>query len=487
MKTFGALSIPNPPQFTASIPDGIITTHVRINLSGGEFNPSTISLSDLKQASGGKFSINAELIGDLDFSTWHEIDVIMVSDPPHSPPPQTTSFESTFKIKFDYIKLSTTIEMKLDDTNNLAPTALSAVITDNKFSYDLPNNTGLKASMYSCVESQVHSTIDSQITAMTDAIAGCVHIGINKAFEVIPESGKLTDDITYLFPGTPGGLLFPNDNGVQYCVLGQVQWKGTNAPGDIGTVPFPPVPTDGHDALFYINNYGFNALFWAFYNEGDLHFSFNKTNISYEPALTTKHYNNTPLQAIYDQYPDRNMVVDLALNAAPTIQVLADEADITYNGLVTFYVAKEGSETEKDAELFSLDVTEVDALEHFSVGTNANSLQLIIFRVQTLKDVSVKVVSSNIASVDVPTVEMVWKFTLSPIYADILSKAAETGVPLPSSLQNVFTNYAIQLKPGYVSAAVNFTSKETYERVLKECHGCTISSLTKPLPNISIE
>ena len=377
--------------------------------------------------------------------------------------------------------------MKLDGTNNLAPAVLSSEVTDKVFTYTLPEKTGLDATVFDCVKDKVHSTIDSHISAMTNAIAGCVHVGLNKAFDVIPESGKLTNDITYLFPGTPGGLLFPNDNGVQYCVLGQVQWKGTNAPGDIGTVPFPPVPTDGHDALFYINNYGFNALFWAFYNEGDLHFSFNKTNISYEPALTTKHYNNTPLQAIYDQYPDRNMVVDLALNAAPTIQVLADEADITYNGLVTFYVAKEGSETEKDAELFSLDVTEVDALEHFSVGTNANSLQLIIFRVQTLKDVSVKVVSSNIASVDVPTVEMVWKFTLSPIYADILSKAAETGVPLPSSLQNVFTNYAIQLKPGYVSAAVNFTSKETYERVLKECHGCTISSLTKPLPNISIE
>ncbi len=263
MKTFGALSIPNPPQFTASIPDGNITTDVKINLSGGEFNPSTISLSDLKQASGGKFSINAELTGELDFSTWHEIDVITVSDPPHSPPPQTTTFDSTFKIKFDYIKLSITIEMKLDDTNNPAPTASSAVITDNKFSYDLPKNTGLKASMYSCVESQVHSTIDSQITAMTDAIAGCVHIGINKAFEVIPESGKLTDDITYLFPGTPGGLLFPNDNGVQYRMVGQVQWKGTNAPGEIGSAPFPPVPTDGHDALFYINNYSFNALFWA--------------------------------------------------------------------------------------------------------------------------------------------------------------------------------------------------------------------------------
>jgi len=92
---------------------------------------------------------------------------------------------------------------------------------------------------------------------------------------IIPNSRKLTDHITFHFPGTQNGLQFPSDNnGAQYRVLGQVTFDSQNAPGDIGTVPFPPIPTD-RDATFSANNYEFNALFWAFYQEGDLHTSFN--------------------------------------------------------------------------------------------------------------------------------------------------------------------------------------------------------------------
>ncbi len=133
------------------------------------------------------------------------------------------------------------------------------------------------------------------------------------------------------------------------------------------------------------------------------------------------------------------MIVDLTLNAAPTIQVLADEADITYNALVKFYVAKAGSAAEKDAELFSLDITEVDGLKQFSVGTNANSLQLIIFHVETLKDLSVKAVSSNIPNLDLPSLKTVWQFAISETYTDILSKAAQAGVPLYLHLFRLFS------------------------------------------------
>ena len=375
--------------------------------------------------------------------------------------------------------------MKLDASNNIAPNVASVTVNSKNFNFNLPSQTGLTSSIFGCVNDKVKSEISDKIGAMTDGIVSSVHTGLDSAFSVIPESGKLTSDITYLFPGTPGGLLFPNNSGVQYCVLGQVQWKGSTAPGDVGSVPFPPVPTDGHDALFYVNNYSFNALFWAFYQQGDLHFSFNKSNVHFEPMLNTNYYKGTPLQSIYDKYPDRNMIIDLKLKAAPSVQLVANDADITYNALVTFYVAKAGSETEKDAELFSVDLTEIDALETFSVSSNANFLQLITFHVNTVKELSLKVVNSNIPNVDPPTLNMIWKFMLHPVYADVLDKATQTGVPLPSSLDGVFTNYAIQIHPGYASAAVNFTSKAKYERVLKR-HGIDIPSLTKPHPNLAI-
>ena len=375
--------------------------------------------------------------------------------------------------------------MKLDASNNIAPNVVGVKVNDKKFNFNLPSQTGLTSSIFDCINKKVKSEISDKIGVMTDGIVSSVHTGLDSAFSVIPESGKLTSDITYLFPGTPGGLLFPNNNGVQYCVLGKVQWKGSNAPGDVGSVPFPPVPTDGHDALFYVNNYSFNALFWAFYKQGDLHFSFNKSNVPVEPMLTTNYYNGTSLQPIYDKYPNRNMIIDLTLNAPPSVQLVANKADITYNALVTFYVAKAGSETEKDAELFSVDLTEIDALETFSVSSNANFLQLITFNVNTIKELSLKVVNSNIPKVDPSTLISMWKFGLQPVYANVLNKASQAGVPLPSSLDGIFTNYAIQIHPGYASAAVNFTSKAKYERVLKR-HGIDIPSLTKPHPNLAI-
>ena len=170
------------------------------------------------------------------------------------------------------------------------------------------------------------------------------------------------------------------------------------------------------------------------------------------PLTTTK---NTPLHAISDQYPSRNMIIDLTPKSIPNTQLLPNEADVTYNALVTFFVAKTGSTTEKDVELFSVDLTAIDALQTFSLSTNASALQLITFRVNTLKELSLKVVNSNIPSVDVSTLNKLWTSVLHPVYLNVLDKAGQIGIPLPTFLQGDFTKSVIQLYRGYVSAAVN--------------------------------
>ncbi len=459
-------SIPDPAINTDEIPNILglgfeIAIHV-LTFTNGKFqDPSelTLSLSKIQPSSAdGEFSIDARLTGNLHFN-WHEEHTYM----PHGGKSNDLSFDSDFTITLNHVNLTITIKISLDESNNLTltPKVTHAEVTDKDFDFTVPYQSGF-TSNFSCVTKRIHREISDKIGSAIDGMATQIQAKLNDDVDQIPKSGKLTSNITYLFPGTPGGLLFSNDNGVigiQYRVLGKLQWKGTNAPGDIGSVPFPPVPTDGHDALFYVNNYSFNALFWAFYMQGDLHFSFNKANIPDGVVLNTNVYKDSPLHAIYDKYPDHNMIIDLTLNAAPTIRLRRDEADITYNALVTFFIAKKGSETEEEVELFSVDLVDVDALTNFSVTKNSNSLQLITFRASTSKELSFKVIKSNIPKVDHETISMIWNFALQPVYADILNKAAQSGVPLPSTLGSFFTNYAIRFFPGYASVAVSFTSK----------------------------
>ena len=153
------------------------------------------------------------------------------------------------------------------------------------------------------------------------------------------------------------------------------------------------------------------------------------------------------------------------------------EADITYTATLTYWVAKAGSETEKEKQVFVVSVTDVDALEGFAVSTNLSSfVQLLTFHVTTVKALTSKLISTTIPNLDPSTFEGMWKFMLHPSYADVLDKAAQAGVPLPSGLQGVFKNYKIQINTGYASVAVNFGSKSTYLELVGLHHGISTQS-----------
>ena len=470
------LVIPDPdPINGVNIPSGGISTTADITISGGSFMPTTINFTGITQSSGGKFVVDADLSGKLQFAKWHESD----TEDTGKGLPHTSSFNSpNFTITFSSIKMKLDLTVKLNAQNQLNPSIDSSSLTSQSFTYSLPKQTALTGSLYSCVTDQVNSSIKDKIGGMTSSIISKLSAGFNSALSIIPVSGKLTQDITYSFPGTPQGLQFPSDNiGVQYRVLGKVIYKSTTAPGDIGIVPFPAVSTD-HDAVFNANNYEFNALFWAFYKEGALHFSFNKTNVPFAEGMNTSYYTGTPLETAY---PNRNLIIDVNLTAPPTVMLKANtqggEADITYTAILTYWVAKVGSETEKDKQVFVVSVTDVDALEGFAVSTNISSfVQLLTFQVTIVKTLTSKLISTTIPNLDLSTFEEMWKFMLHPSYADVLNKAAKAGVPLPSALQGVFKNYEIQINTGYASIAVNFGSKSTYLELVSLHHGVSSQS-----------
>ena len=437
--------------------------------------PTAINFTGITQSSGGKFVVDTDLSGKLQFAKWHESDTTSTG---HGMP-STTSFDSPdFVITFSSIKLKIDLTVKLNAQNQLSPSIDNSSLTSQSFTFSLPKQTALTGSLFSCVTDKVKSTIHDKVAGMTSSVISKFSTGINGALSIIPESGKLTQNITYSFPGTPQGLQFPSDNnGLQYRVLGKVTYKSETAPGDIGVVPFPAVSTD-HDAVFNANNYEFNALFWAFYKEGTLNFSFNKANVKFAPGMNTSYYNGTPLEKAY---PNRNLIIDVHLTAPPSVMLKANtqggEADITYTATLTYWVAKAGSETEKEKQVFVVSVTDVDALEGFAVSTNLSSfVQLLTFHVTTVKALTSKLISTTIPNLDPSTFEEMWKFMLHPSYADVLDKAAQAGVPLPSGLQGVFKNYKIQINTGYASVAVNFGSKSTYLELVGLHHGISTQS-----------
>jgi len=487
LNKFGDLQVSNPPEVSHTIPGLGIWTVVTVSITGGKLTMTHLSFSNLEQSSGGKFSIDALITATVHFSNWQETDVSYGSI--HSP--STYTFNSPhFSITFQKIALTITVEIELSN-NNLLPANVNLKVTDQQFTFTLPLQSCLN-SIFSCVQQKVNSTISNQIKAMTSNMIGKIQSSLNNLFSIIPESGKLTSDIQFLFQGTPGGLAFPDTSGAQYRVLGKVQLKGQDAPGDVGVIPFPTIPPNTHDAIFFLNTYVFDALFWAFYKEGSLHSSFDKNtfadNVIFQQYFDTNFYAATSLKAIAEKYPNRNMVVNLVLSNAPSVQLSTEGANISYSGSLSFWLTQPGSVSEKDpdGELFSIVLKESDMLDNFAVSTNS-SLQLVTFKVTSLKDISMpRFISDNIKITKTQGVEDIWTLVLRTVYVDILGQVAKAGVPLPSTLQGIFTNCNIEVCKGYASAAVNFTSTQKYESILQKRHGISLKELKEPHVNLAI-
>ena len=473
MKEFKKLHIPDPDEFSADIPSIGISSFAKIKISGGSFTPTGISFSNMQQELGGNFSMEASISGKLHFKNWHEEDTIVTAGFGGFSIPQHSKFDSSeFIITFSTILIKISVHIKLDKDNGFAPSVTDAKVLDKKFKYTLPKKTALEGSILSCVKDKVDSTIRHKISDMTNSIVSSLNSSLNEAFEIIPESGKLTSTITFIFSGTPHGLQFPsNNNGVQYRVVGKVRYEkkhkeSKSAPGDIGTVPFPEIPTD-RDALFHVNNYEFNALFWAFYENGDLNFSFNQDNVTPKAGLSTDYFEPSPLSKAY---PHRDLIIDVELTQHPTVLLRAGEAEISYSAILTYWITKKGSDKDKEKEVLKISINETDNLDGFAVSTKVDSgLQSLTFNVSVeSKNLESKIISTNIDGLnDSQMMENLWKFMLHPTYATVLDKAANSGIPLPSALQGIFKDCKISIMAGYASVAINFGSLKLHKNLLR--------------------
>jgi hypothetical protein len=160
--------------------------------------------------------------------------------------------------------------------------------------------------------------------------------------QTIPNSGQLTPAITYEYH--PQTLTFP-DGGLAFGSNGAVTFKrrdGTVVPYPGAAPPplaLPPVDPAKH-INFYVHQYDFDALLWAFFEDGDLHLHVTKGMLIDGEPLETNTYEGTPLHALWEKYPNRDMTMTIAALTAPTV-AFAQIYVITDDGLKQIAATKQ--------------------------------------------------------------------------------------------------------------------------------------------------
>lgn len=331
-------------------------------------------------------------------------------------------------------------------------------------------------------------------------------------FKSIPSSGNLTPDIVFEFPLGPSGLTFPKNAGIATGVTGNVTYKGKSYPGtNPPSLALPDVPASEH-LRYYASDYVFNGLFWAFFKSGDLKATATSGNVPDPATLNTANYKNTPMQALYNKYPDMPMTADIAANTEPTVSfsavydltkaamvelktklppaiytklkslvgdVFLSEANfytqlenvlgkteagtykaiiepvvkttgaiVTHNINVTLNVIDQG--TTIPVIVFS--VMETDVLRDLKLGISGNTqtLQFTFHLIPTLT--SAKLISSTVSGIDATSFPFMWNFVLQAVFSTELEKMGKTGVALPRmpGFDFLFDKATIAILPGYV-------------------------------------
>ncbi|HEV2761584.1 MAG TPA: hypothetical protein VGV38_01220, partial [Pyrinomonadaceae bacterium] len=230
-------------------------------------------------------------------------------------------------------------------------------------------------------------------------------------------------------------------------------------------------------------------------------------------ALNTSNYQNSPLQALYNAYPNTPMTADITATAAPTVtfaqvydltslnlpglksqlpaevytslqalsgQVYMNEAAF-FQGLVNALGQQNADQYKTVIEgvalvvggvvthsirvvlnvisggqtvpVITFDVTETDVLQAFKLGV-AGTTQTLQFYFQIVQPLTTtQFVSSTIPGVNSGDWSFIYNWVLQPVFADEVAKMGENGVALPrvSGFNFLFTGATVTLQPGYAS------------------------------------
>lgn len=425
------------------------------------------------------------------YSEWHETGTIMPMGGGNLPFDQTlgdfnftvTNSNLGFDVQIAAVGNTWTIQV-------MNPRQSDITISDH-----LPKLSNLNdPSLFGCI----NDLISQHVAAIIQSVdyASILADKLNKLIGTVPESGHLTDSIIYYFP--PTNLSFGHDGSIQAGISGAVTSNGTPYGGAAVNVPLAPV-TD-HDLHVYAGNYEFNALLWAFYENGSLDITVTPQMLPDPSVLNTgnpdiKNY----LPELYNFAPDADIYLEVAATQPPTVsngniyvltkaaadnlelppttrQAIAHLVDALYKDLAAFKKALINALSPEDYQTygkaildavqdslglftdtqvlvtvkvwkqeaqvfaFSFQVEKQDSLQQFDLSVNG-STQTIAFAFREWSS-NAQLVKSAIG--DIKDFSTIWFF--ANFYLNVqLQQAGTTGIPLPFIKGFYFDNATITL------------------------------------------
>lgn len=497
-----------------------IAHDIKINLQSGSLSGFDPTFTSLTQGDGGQFTMILTAKNFVVNYKWNETydeqlcSIIGCHTFQHE--------NNTYDYSVGIGAMTITIVFKFEYANSAwALTLVSATPDSSNLTPNIPSDSIVNSEEYAgCFKTSVSDTTKSAVDTID--FSGAINTAVTPAFGSIPSTGQLTSDISFNFPMGPSGLTFPNNSGIATGVTGDTTYGTTEYPGtNPPQLALPPIPANNH-LQYYASDYTFNSLFWAFFEAGLLVATASPSNVPDPAALNTANYKNTPLQALYDAYPNAGMTAKITALAAPTVtfasiydltaanlpnlksqlpdsvytslqaisgqvymneaaffqalqqtlgQAAADQyktiiegvalvvgAVVTHSIQVVLNVISGGSAI----PVIIFDVTETDVLQGFALGI-AGTTQTLQFQFQIVQPLTTATfVSSTIPGINSGDWGFIYNWVLQPVFATEVAKMGQNGVALPriNGFDFLFKNATITLQPGYaaVLADVQYTS-----------------------------
>lgn len=429
-------------------------THINsitVDISEGKNTGVSLLKETITQNTGGQFNLDIQVEMDIAYSKWHEKGEAWAIDP-GTHDPFTYPFEGTyndFSVKIGQVDFTVDLQFTVQSGKLIITVTDVGKPKASNVSSHLPDNSELSGN-WSCVQDKIDESVNDQIiSAIGDQkIADQIKENLQNLFSDIPNSGNLTDDITYLFAFQK--IEYPGDQDIAIGVSGDISYKGDlySNHATPPTLDLPPVIA-GKDADFYIADFEFNGLCWAFYNENQLQFKITKNMLPDPSELTTDYYKDTPLHELYDKYPGCDMVVYVKALSAPTVATTTNGSDVKHDFDYNIFVLQNNQEI----FIVEVEINEDDLLDQFSLS-RLNDLQTLKFNF-TLVDAEATLKKSIFPDWTPDAFQLIWKFMLRPIYSQELAKIGQTGVPLPFIQGFYFTNADIKCNDAFISTATD--------------------------------
>jgi len=515
-KAMQAMTVPDK---TISLPEIMITSskrsstsadNVKIFLQSGAFLGFNPTFDSLVQGDDGQFTMTIIANNFTVKYIWNEqFDFV---DCNQAGCVTASHRNDTYDYQVGIGTMTVVLDLKFVFVNNaFVLQVTNATATSSGVTPNIPKDSIVNLQQDSGCLSRTVSDTTVQALESID-FSDSINKVIPPALDSIPSTGQLTPNITFNFPLGPSGLTFPGDNGIAVGVTGDASFNGTEFPGpNPPQLALPPVPPD-HHLNYFVSDYTFNSLFWAFFEEGDLAVKATTDNIPDPDDLNTKTYQNTTLQPLFDAFPFRAMSAEITPLVPPTVsfsklfdltaanlatlkpqlppdvysillnlegQVFVTQADfdlalqntlgqvnfnqfqtiiegvahvvgalVTHSNQVIINVIDDG----QTKPVITFKVEEVDVLQEFVLDVSGTT-QTLQFQFQLIGSMTkAQFVSSIIQGIDSSDWNSVY-FVIEPKFAQELAKKGQQGVALPriKGFDFVFPNATIALQEGFAS------------------------------------